>query len=129
VLPWPAGRPSGAYCRRGPRSAKVELLLHVVAHVRAAQFARLRRLPVAHGHTVLAPDPGSDHLASPHDIALLLADLVRAVRFDDRVWLLDPFASPSVCLACLAAYREAWDALGAAGGVMAWLAEFERRPR
>jgi hypothetical protein len=115
VLPWPAGRPSGAYCRRGPRSAKVELLLHVVAHVRAAQFARLRRLPVAHGHTVLAPDPGSDHLASPHDIALLLADLVRAVRFDDRVWLLDPFASPSVCLACLAAYREAWDALGAAG--------------
>ena len=84
---------------------------------------------MAHGHTVLAPDPGSNHLASPHDVALLLADLVRAVRLDDRVLLLDPLVPPGGCSACTAAYREAWGALGAAGGVTAWLAEFEQRPR
>jgi hypothetical protein len=81
-------------------------------------------------HTVLAPDPGSDHLStSPHDVALLLADLVRAVRLDDRVILLEPPAPAWSCLACLAAYREAWRILGDVGGVTAWLAEFERRPR
>jgi len=84
---------------------------------------------MALGHTVLAPDPRSDHLASPHDVALLLADLVRAMRCDERVLLLDPLAPPWGCVACAAAYQEASDALGAAGGVTAWLAEFERRPR
>jgi len=53
---------------------------------------------MAHGHTVLAPDPGSDRMASPHDVALLLADLVRAVRLDERVLLLDPLAPPWGCL-------------------------------
>jgi hypothetical protein len=81
-------------------------------------------------HTVLAPDPDSDHLGtSPHDVALLLADLVRAVRLDDRVILLEPPAPPWNCAACLAAYREAWKVLRATGGVTAWVAEFERRPR
>jgi len=84
---------------------------------------------MAHGHTVLAPDPTSQHLASPHDAALLLADPVRAVRLDDRVVLLEPPAPPWSCAACLAAYRETWGALGAAGGLTAWLAEFARRPR
>jgi hypothetical protein len=42
---------------------------------------------MANGHSVLAPDPRSDHMASPHDVALLLADLVRAVRLDERVLL------------------------------------------
>jgi hypothetical protein len=82
---------------------------------------------MAHGHTVLAPDPGSEHMASPHDVALLLADLVRAVRLDERVLLLDPLAPPWGCSACMAAYGEAWDLLGAAGGVSCWLAQYEAR--
>jgi len=81
------------------------------------------------GHTVLDPDPASQHVASPHDAALLLADLVRSVRLDDRVILLERLAEAWNCSACLAAYQEAWNALGAAGGLSAWLAEFERRPR
>jgi hypothetical protein len=84
---------------------------------------------VAHGHTVLAPDPGSDHLATPHDVALLLADLVRAVRLDERVLLLDPLAPPWGCVACAAAYSTAWGVVGSAGGMAAWLTQFERRPR
>jgi hypothetical protein len=84
---------------------------------------------MAHGHNVLAPDPTSQHLASSHDAALLLADLVRAVRLDNHVVLLEPPAPPWSCSACLAAYREAWKILGDVGGVTAWLAEFERRPR
>jgi hypothetical protein len=77
------------------------------------------------GHTVLAPDPRSDHMASPHDVALLLADLVRAVRFAERVLLLDPLNPPWGCMACMAAYGEAWDVLGAAGGMTEWLTQFE----
>ena len=34
---------------------------------------------MAHGHNALARDPASEHMASPHDVALLLADLVPAV--------------------------------------------------
>ena len=80
-------------------------------------------------HNVLAPDPTSQHMATPDDVAMLLSDLVRSVRVDDRVLLLDPLASPLGCSVCAAAYQEAWGELGAAGGVTAWLAEFERRPR
>jgi hypothetical protein len=68
-------------------------------------------------------------MATPDDVAMLLSDLVRSVRLDDRVLLLDPLVSPWGCSACAAAYREARGALGAAGGGTAWLAEFERRPR
>jgi hypothetical protein len=82
---------------------------------------------MAHGHTVLAPDPGSEHLPSPHDVALLLADLVRAVRLDERVLLLDPLAPPWGCVACAAAYSSAWDIVGEAGGVTRWLAQYEIR--
>ena len=57
------------------------------------------------GHTVLAPD-ASVHIASPNDAALLLADLVRAVRLGDRVRLLEPLAQPWGCAACMAAYAE-----------------------
>jgi hypothetical protein len=84
---------------------------------------------MAHGHTVLTPDPTSQHVATPDDSALLLADLVRSVRLDDRVVLLEPLTPPWNCAACLAAYREAWNILRATGGVTAWVAEFERRPR
>ena len=78
------------------------------------------------GHTVLASD-ASEHITSPNDAALLLADLVRAVRLGDRVRLLEPLAQPWGCVACLAAYSEARDALVAAGGVTAWLAQYEAR--
>jgi hypothetical protein len=78
------------------------------------------------GHTVLAPD-ASEHIASPNDPALLLADLVRAVRLGDRVRLLEPLAQPWGCAACMAAYSQARDALVAAGGVTEWLAQFEAR--
>jgi hypothetical protein len=44
-------------------------------------------------HTVLIPD-ASEHIASPNDAALLLADLVRAVRLGGRVRLLKPLAQP-----------------------------------
>ena len=84
---------------------------------------------MADGHSVLAPDPRSDHMPSPHDVALLLADLVRAVRLDARVLLLDPVSPPWGCMACTAAYGEAWDVLGAAGGVTQWLEQFEARRR
>lgn len=84
---------------------------------------------MADGHSVLAPDPRSDHMASPHDVALLLADLVRAVRLDERVLLLDPVSPPWGCMVCTAAYGEAWDVLGAAGGVTQWLEQFEARRR
>jgi hypothetical protein len=77
------------------------------------------------GHTVLAPDPTSQHMATPDDLALLLADLVRAVRLDDRALLLEP--PPSRCPSCRAAYSAAWQIVGDAGGVRAWVAEFERR--
>jgi hypothetical protein len=79
------------------------------------------------GHNVLTPDPTSQHVATTNDSALLLADLVRAVRLDDRVLLFEPLAPPWGCAECLAAYREAWDALGAAGGVTAWLKQFVTR--
>jgi hypothetical protein len=84
---------------------------------------------MAPGHTVLGPDPTSQHVATPDDSALLLADLVRAVRLGDRVVLLEPLTPPWNCAACLAAYREAWKILRATGGLTAWVAEFERRPR
>jgi hypothetical protein len=77
-------------------------------------------------HTVLVPD-ASEHITSPNDAALLLADLVRAVRFGDRVRLLEPLAQPWSCATCMAAYSQARDALVAAGGVTAWLAEYEAR--
>ena len=77
------------------------------------------------GHTVLAPDPTSQHMATRDDLALLLADLVRAVRLDDRALLLEP--PPSLCPSCRAAYSAAWQIVGDAGGVRAWVAEFERR--
>jgi hypothetical protein len=84
---------------------------------------------MAPGHNVLAPDPTSQHVATPNDSALLLADLVRSVRLGDRVVLLEPLTPPWNCAACLAAYREAWKTLRATGGVTAWVAEFERRRR
>jgi hypothetical protein len=84
---------------------------------------------MAHGHNVLASDPTSQHIATPDDSAMLLADLVRSVRLGDRVVLLEPLTPPWNCAACLAAYREAWKVLRATGGVTAWVAEFERRPR
>ena len=84
---------------------------------------------MAPGHTVLAPDPTSQHVATPDDSAMLLADLVRAVRLGDREVLLQPITPPWNCAACLAAYREAWKILRATGGVTACVAEFERRPR
>ena len=77
------------------------------------------------GHTVLAPDPHSEHIASPHDSALLLADLVRAVRLGDRVRLLEPTDSASSCAACMAAYAEAQDSVTAAGGVRQWVTQYE----
>ena len=77
-------------------------------------------------HIVLVPD-ASEHITSPNDAALLLADLVRAVRLGDRVRLLEPLAQPSSCATCVAAYSQARDALVAAGGVTAWLAEYEAR--
>ena len=78
------------------------------------------------GHTVLVPD-ASEHIASPNDAALLLADLVRAVRLGDRVRLLEPLAQPWGCAACMAAYSAARDALVAAGGVTPWLTQYETR--
>jgi hypothetical protein len=77
-------------------------------------------------HIVLVPD-ASEHITSPNDAALLLADLVRAVRLGDRVRLLEPLAQPSSCATCVAAYSQARDALVAAGGVTAWLAAYEAR--
>jgi hypothetical protein len=77
-------------------------------------------------HTVLVPD-ASEHIASPNDAALLLADLVRAVRVGDRIRLLEPLAQPWSCASCMAAYSQARDALVAAGGMTAWLAEYEAR--
>jgi hypothetical protein len=77
-------------------------------------------------HTVLLPD-ASEHIASSNDAALLLADLVRAVRLGDRVRLLEPLAQPWSCATCVAAYSQARDALVAAGGATAWLAEYEAR--
>jgi hypothetical protein len=84
---------------------------------------------MAPGHNVLLPDPTSQHVATPDDSALLLADLVRAVRLGDLVVLLEPLTPPWNCAACLAAYRESWRILRATGGLTAWVAEFERRPR
>jgi hypothetical protein len=83
---------------------------------------------MAPGHNVLAPDPTSPHVVTPDDSALLLADLARSVRLGDRVVLLEPLTPPWNCAACLAAYREAWGTLGAAGGVTQWLAQFAARP-
>jgi hypothetical protein len=77
-------------------------------------------------HTVLAPD-ASEHNASPNDAALLLADLVRAVRLGDRVRLLEPLAQPWGCAACMIADSAARDALVAAGGMTEWLAQYEAR--
>jgi len=77
----------------------------------------------------LSPEPTSQHVATPDDSAMLLADLVRSVRLGGRVVLLEPLTPPWNCAACLAAYREAWKILRATGGVTAWVAEFERRPR
>jgi hypothetical protein len=77
-------------------------------------------------HTVLVPD-ASEHIASPNDAALLLADLVRAARLGDRVRLLEPLAQPGSCATCMAAYSQARDALVAAGGVAEWLAQYEAR--
>ena len=82
---------------------------------------------MAHRHSVLTPDPLSKHEPAPSDVALLLADLVRARRIDDRAWLLEPFAPPAVCVACEQAYRIAHSILDQAGGVEAWLAAFETR--
>ena len=76
------------------------------------------------GHTVLAPN-ASEHVASSNDPALLLADLVRAVRLGDRVRLQEPLAQAWGCAACRAAYSQARDALVAAGGVTEWLAQYE----
>lgn len=78
-------------------------------------------------HSILTPDPSSKHRSSTNDTALLLADLVRAERLGDRAWLLEPFTSPSVCGACMIAYRAAWDIVGEAGGARAWLEQFEAR--
>ena len=102
------------------------------ALLRAALFSMRRPLAVDdyrhdRQHTILTPDPSSRHTPSSNDTALLLADLVRAVRLGDRAWLLEPFASPSVCSACAAAYSAAWDVVGGAGGVTAWVAQFETR--
>jgi hypothetical protein len=74
------------------------------------------------GHNILAPDPASEHTATSNDVAMLLSDLV---RLGERVLLLDPLAPPSGCAACAAAYSSAWDVVRAAGGVTAWIAEFE----
>jgi len=78
-------------------------------------------------HSILTPDPSSKHKSSTNDTALLLADLVRAERLGDRAWLLEPFTSPSGCVACMTAYRAARDIIGEAGGATAWLAQFEAR--
>lgn len=82
-----------------------------------------------HRHSVLTPDPLSRHEPAPSDVALLLADLVRSRRIDDRAWLLEPFAPPAVCASCDHAYRIAHWILDQAGGVEAWLAAFEARDR
>jgi hypothetical protein len=89
---------------------------------RAALF---HTVEIGMGHTVLTPDPTSQHRATRDDLALLLADLVRAVRLDDRALLLEP--PPSLCPSCRASYSAAWRIVGDAGGVRAWVAEFERR--
>ena len=95
-----------------------------VPDLRAALFQNVER---GMGHTVLAPDPTSQHMATRDDLAVLLADLVRAVRLDDRALLLEP--PPPLCPSCRAAYSAAWQIVGDAGGVRAWVAEFERRRR
>lgn len=76
-------------------------------------------------HSVLTPDPSSAHKFAVHDVALLLADLVRSRRMEDRAWLLEPFAPPAVCQSCEKAYRIAHTILAAAGGVEAWIAGFQ----
>jgi hypothetical protein len=87
----------------------------MVPHVGAALF---------HSE-VLTPDCSSTPQAAVNDATLLLADLVRSRRMSDRAWLLDPFASPSVCDACDEAYRAAHYVLAEAGGVEEWLRRFE----
>jgi hypothetical protein len=66
-------------------------------------------------------------MATRDDLALLLADLVRAVRLDNRALVLEP--PPLLCPSCRAAYSAAWQIVVDAGGVRAWVAQFERRPR
>ena len=64
-------------------------------------------------------------MATSDNVAMLLSDLVRAVRLDERVRLLDPLAPPWGCVVCAAAYSSAWDVVSAAGGGRTWIAEFE----
>jgi hypothetical protein len=75
-------------------------------------------------HRVTMPD-ASPHLASTDDTNLLLADLVTATKLGDRAILLEPYASPSVCVTCMEAYRAAWHIVSEAGGATEWLKAFE----
>jgi hypothetical protein len=80
---------------------------------------------MARCHTVLSPDAITPHAPASDDVALLLADLVRAVRLGEPVTLLQPLVA--ACSTCAAAFTAARRVVTAAGGVNQWLKHYEQR--
>jgi hypothetical protein len=76
-------------------------------------------------HRVTWPSADSPHARSADDVKLLLADLVTATKLGDRAALLEPYAPPSLCAACMEAYRAAWNIVDEAGGASEWLRKYE----
>jgi hypothetical protein len=60
---------------------------------------------------------------------VLLAELFRWRRLGEPASLLKPFAVPTVCSACDDAYELARFIVAQAGGVDAWIRNFETRAR